>query len=170
MSVRAVIVSLALVVLSVSLSACGLVFGGSRQVVRINSTPTNATIRTAPATADAVTPSFLRLQRNRSYAVTIAAPGYASATIELERKMRVGIVVLDIVCGLVPVIVDAATGAWYKLEPNETTVTLTKAAADADGPETVVVHVAVDQRSGDPETVVRFSATHPVRANMMTRP
>lgn len=125
-------------------SGCGLVFGGTRQTIRVESTPTGASVSTDPATSEYTTPASFSLQRNRSYAMTLSAPGYTSRTVELQRSIRVGIVVLDIVFGLVPVVVDAATGAWYKLTPEHHTVVLERVEANVDGPEQVVVSVRRD--------------------------
>lgn len=151
--------SLAAIALLISLlvsSGCGLVFGGSRQVVRVESTPTGARLVTKPETADYKTPTALSLQRKGNYAITVSAPGYTSKTVEIQRNMRVGIVVLDIVLGVVPVIVDAATGAWYSLSPSQTTVTLERATADASMPAQIIVSLRAKNRSKN-ETVVEVS-------------
>lgn len=39
---------------------------------------------------------------------------------EVTRQIRPGILVLDIFCGIVPLIVDFATGAIYEKEPADT--------------------------------------------------
>ena len=68
--------------------------------------------------------------------------------------MQGGILVLDIFfTGLLGVIVDAATGAWYKLEPTTAVVTLTQ-SAPGPGPETIDVHL----RSEADEVHVESSA------------
>lgn len=60
--------------------------------------------------------------------------------------MQGGILALDILfTGLLGVVVDAATGAWYKLAPESAVVSLTK-VADGDGPDTIQVYVT---RQGD---------------------
>lgn len=110
-------------VLTVSVSACGLVFGGTRQNIRLDASPT-ASIKTQPVTSDYTTPASISLERSKNYTVTFAATGYQPKTLEVQRSIRGGIVVLDIICGLVPVIIDAATGAWYKLTPEVSSVTL----------------------------------------------
>jgi len=60
----------------------------------------------------------------------------------VTHHVRAGIVVLDILVGLVPVIIDAATGAWNSLSPNMVNVTLTKTAM-IDGPPTIRVGLAL---------------------------
>ncbi|ODS53114.1 MAG: hypothetical protein ABS36_14325 [Acidobacteria bacterium SCN 69-37] len=138
-----------------SSSACGLVFGGTRQMIRVESTPVGASVATDPSTTTYATPASFSLQRNRSYAMTVSAPGYTSRTIDIQRSIRAGIVVLDIVFGLVPVVVDAATGAWYSLSPEYNTVVLERLAAEGPGPEQVIVAVRHEAGRGDAAFDVR---------------
>lgn len=118
---------------------CGLMFGGTRQPIRTTSSPEGAMVTTSPATVEYRTPTVLNLERKNSYILEFSMPGYTTQKAEIQRKMRGGIVVLDVLVGLVGVIVDAATGAWYKLEPEVTSVTLTKVSPDTPGPATITV-------------------------------
>jgi hypothetical protein len=66
----------------------------------------------------------------------------ASATAAIGGRfpyIRGGIVALDIILGLVPVVVDAATGGWWTLRPQDTSVTLTRTTTSTDQPETIRV-------------------------------
>lgn len=120
-------------------AGCGLMFGGTRQTIRATSSPEGAVVVTTPSTVDYKTPTVLNLERKNSYVLTFSMPGYTSQKVEVQRKMRVGIVVLDVLSGLVGVVIDAATGAWYQLTPDVNSVTLTKTSADMPGPETITV-------------------------------
>ncbi len=91
------------------LSGCGLIFGGSRQTIQANSSPSGATIKTAPLTATLTTPASVSLERKKDYTLTFSKDGYTSADVQVSHHVRGGIIVLDILLGLVPVIVDAAT-------------------------------------------------------------
>lgn len=122
------------------LSGCGLVFGGTRQVIRATSSPDGASIASNPQTADYKTPASLSLERKNNYTLTFTAPGYSSQTLEIQKSIRGGIVVLDILFGLVPLIVDAATGSWNKLSPEVANVSLTK-VAEGPGPDRIEVSV-----------------------------
>jgi hypothetical protein len=141
-----------------AVSGCGLVFGGTRQVVRANSSPDGATIATTPTTADYKTPSSMSLERKNNYTLTFSMPGYTSEKFELQKSIRGGIVVLDIVLGLVPVIVDAATGAWYKLSPDVATVTLNR-AGPGSGPEQI--QVSITMKPTDDRANVRIDGSVP---------
>jgi hypothetical protein len=93
------------------------------------------------------TPAAVSLERKKDYTLTFTKAGYAPADVQVAHHVRGGIIVLDILFGLVPVIVDAATGAWNSLSPTMTNVTLTKTAM-VDGPPTIRVGITVQPRKG----------------------
>ena len=78
------VVCVVLVSLSVSGSGCGLMMGGSRQVVRAASSPEGAMVTTSPETAETRTPAALNLERKNSYVLTFTKEGYAPAKAELQ--------------------------------------------------------------------------------------
>jgi len=141
-----------------TVAACGLIFGGTRQTIQANSSPPGTTIVTAPATATLTTPASVSLERKKDYTLTFSKAGYTSADVQVAHHVRGGIIVLDILLGLVPVIVDAATGAWNSLSPNMVNVTLTKTAM-IDGPPTIRVGITVQQdKDGAGVMVIKSSA------------
>ena len=146
------------VAMPLTVAACGLIFGGTRQTIQANSSPPGTTIVTAPATATLTTPASVSLERKRDYTLTFSKAGYTSADVQVAHHVRGGIIVLDILFGLVPVIVDAATGAWSSLSPNMVNVTLTKTAM-IDGPPTIRVGITVQQdKDGAGVMVIKSSA------------
>jgi len=146
------------VAMPLTVAACGLIFGGTRQTIQANSSPPGTTIVTAPATATLTTPASVSLERKRDYTLTFSKAGYTSADVQVAHHVRGGIIVLDILLGLVPVIVDAATGAWNSLSPNMVNVTLTKTAM-IDGPPTIRVGITVQQdKDGAGVMVIKSSA------------
>jgi hypothetical protein len=152
--------------LAVSLSGCGLIFGGSRQVVRATSSPDGALVKTSPDTAETRTPAALNLERKNSYVLTFTKEGYAPAKAELQRETRVGIIVADVLLtGLVGVIIDAATGSWYKLSPEVVTVAMEKTAA-VPGPDRIEVTV---RASGTKHDRLDVTATEPVTVSVERR-
>ncbi len=141
-----------------TVGACGLIFGGSRQTIQANSSPPGTTITTAPPTATLTTPASVSLERKKDYTLTFSRAGYTSADVQVSHHVRGGIIVLDILFGLVPVIVDAATGAWNSLSPNMVNVTLTKTAM-IDGPPTIRVGLALQPgRDGAGLMIITSSA------------
>jgi len=137
----------AAVLIALWLPGCGLILQGTRQSIVANSTPDAARVTTTPATGEYQTPITLRLERKRSYSLRFKKAGYAPATVDVQNKLAAVYLVLDILLGLVPVIVDAATGAWYKLEPGAALVALTR-VAQGDGPEVIYVGLSTSVTDG----------------------
>lgn len=75
--------------------------------------------------------------------LTFTKDGYSEGRVQITKSLNAGILVLDILAGLVGVIVDAATGSWYNLNPSDAQVTLTK-IGDGDGPAEIQVSVTRD--------------------------
>jgi hypothetical protein len=98
---------------------------------------------TAPGTVSYATPTTLSLERKQEYTLTFSMDGYTSQDFRLSRNMRTGILVADILLtGLIGVVVDAATGAWYRLSPENVNLTLTRTAA-GPGPATIDIAIGV---------------------------
>jgi hypothetical protein len=125
-------------------AGCGMMFGGSRQSVNVDSSPPAevAVVQTGMVQS---TPTVLSRPRKDNYVLTFEKAGYDQKKLELQRKMRGGILVMDILfTGLIGVVVDAATGAWYKLVPDRVTAVLTKKEGSSSAlPETVKVTVSL---------------------------
>lgn len=97
------------------LTSCALLFKGDNQVVPINSDSSGAEVF-LDGQRIGTTPVQLPFKANKSYTISLRKDGQ-ERTIVLQNQIGALWVVLDIVTGLLPVIVDAATGAWYELNP-----------------------------------------------------
>jgi hypothetical protein len=73
-----------------------------------------------------LTPIQLNLSADKSYVIEFKKVGYHSVTRVVNTRVGAGWVVLDVVAGLVPVIIDAATGAWNKLDQQAVNAVLEK--------------------------------------------
>lgn len=117
-------IGLALAALSLSsLSACGALFNGGPANVTVNSNPAGAEVW-VDGTNRGVTPATLQLSKGQNHTVTLRRPGYQETTVMLNRKLSTTYLILDVLGGLVPIIVDAATGSWYVLDTDDVNVTL----------------------------------------------
>ena len=96
---------------------CGALFLGSSQPISINTNPDGARIL-INGTPRGTTPVNLKLRTNETYIITFQKEGYKDQSYSLTNHVDAGIVVLDVLFGLLPVVVDAATGAWYRLDEN----------------------------------------------------
>ena len=111
-----------LITLLCAFTSCGALFKGSTQSVGIKSFQQGSTIEVDGQTY--VSPALIELPRNQNYVVTISKEGYETQQLRINKKISGGIVILDILGGILPLIVDAVTGTWYNLSPKEINVNL----------------------------------------------
>ncbi len=62
------------------------------------------------------TPLRLELRPDESYTIEFRREGYQTEVRRIQNKVGVGWIVLDVLFGVVPVLVDALTGAWYEFD------------------------------------------------------
>lgn len=103
--------------------SCATIFKGSQEYVDFQSDPSGAKVY-INGNYKGTTPVELHLESNKYYHIEFKKEGYATKTYTLTNHLGAGWVILDVICGLVPVVVDAVTGAWYKLDENNVGVTL----------------------------------------------
>ena len=96
-------------------SNCAAVFTGGQGKLDITSNPHGAEVF-INGISYGKTPVRIKLKTNNEYEVTFRKDGYQPVTKRITNKVGAGFVVLDVLLGFVPVIVDAATGAWYKFD------------------------------------------------------
>lgn len=108
---------------TLALTACGALFNGGPANVSFNSNPGGAQIW-IDGTNRGTTPTTLPLAKNKSYAITFKKEGFGDTTFQLDRKISAGYVILDVLGGLIPIVVDAATGSWYTLSTDQVNVQL----------------------------------------------
>ena len=99
------------------LSSCATVFKGGTEDVFVNSDPTGAEVL-INGVSYGVTPVTLNLDSNQDYTLVLRQGGQEE-TFFINSEIGTLWIVLDVLTGLVPIIVDAATGDWYELSPNE---------------------------------------------------
>lgn len=144
------------IVAALGLTGCGAVLHGTRQNVDLISTPAGAKVQVSPGTETYTTPATLNLERKNSYALTFTSDGYTPATMYLHNSIGTGTVIADVLLtGLVGVVVDGATGAWYGLNPETANVTLTRVA---EGPGPKEIHVVVEESDGGRRLQLRADA------------
>jgi len=98
-----------------ALAGCGALFNGSPQTVTFTSEPSGAEVWVDGANMGKA-PIALELSKRKSYMVTFKMDGKEDRTYSVGNHVKAGIVVLDVLGGLIPAIVDAATGSWYGLD------------------------------------------------------
>ena len=107
---------LVLVVLAaVGGSGCATMIKAKTETVSLQSNPGDADVYIDGAPRGR-TPLMLELQPNKEYTVVFKKPGYADQAQVLTSSVAGKWVLLDVAGGLIPVIVDAATGSWKEFD------------------------------------------------------
>ena len=107
-----------LIVLSLSLCSCAAVFRGSKEHVRIESTPAGAEASFGPRKLGA-TPVDVDVERSGTTQVTVVKQGYEDSFGTMNKSINPAWVTIDVltciipVCLCIPILIDAISGAWY---------------------------------------------------------
>lgn len=96
-------------------TGCATIFKGANAKVDMRSSPVQAEVYVNGVRMGR-TPLQLNLAVKKSYAIEFRAEGYQPRVYHINNRVGAGWVILDVLLGLVPVIVDAATGSWYQLD------------------------------------------------------
>jgi len=107
------------------LSSCATLFKGTSEEVRFGSDPQKAEVWVNGAKMGE-TPISLKLESKKTYQIEFRKEGYKTVTKNITNRVGAGWIILDVLAGLIPVIVDAATGAWYSLDQKNVDAILEK--------------------------------------------
>jgi len=112
--------------LVLSLSGCAAILKGSSSKLDTNSEPKGAKVY-VDGNYMGDTPIRLKLESKRTYNIEFRKEGFKSKSYNITNHVGAGWIVLDVLLtGLVGVIVDAATGAWYELDSKNLNAVLEK--------------------------------------------
>jgi len=120
------------VVLGLTVTACGTLFNQKLKNVDMNSEPSEAEVW-VDGSRMGVTPISLELDNQESHTVVFRKDGFEEVTCELKSSAKGGWIVLDILGGLIPVIVDAATGNWKGISQDVCSVVLPSVGEEVIG-------------------------------------
>jgi hypothetical protein len=104
---------------------CATLFKGTSEEVRFGSNPQRAEVW-INGVLTGETPMSIKLESKKTYTIEFRKKGYGPVIKTISNKIGAGWIVLDILAGLVPVIIDAATGAWYHLDQKNVNAVLRK--------------------------------------------
>jgi len=142
------------------MSGCGVIFGGTTKSLSVASTPSAARLTTEPLTGSSTTPTMISLARKNAYTLVLWKEGYQETQVAIQKKMRIGPLVADILLsGLIGVVVDAVTGGWWDLQPDQVTATL-EPLQDGAGLEPILVTVSSSSQRPGPVMVTAPSPVH----------
>lgn len=114
-----------MLVVSFYFVGCATLFKGTTQEVNFNSNPQKARV-IVNGVEMGETPVVLKLETKKTYTIEFQAEGYKPKTYTITNHVGAGWVILDVLAGLVGVIIDAATGAWYSLDQSNINAVLEK--------------------------------------------
>jgi len=118
--------TIAITIISVLLfNGCALIFKGTSEKVSFSSEPSGAKVY-VNGQLMGNTPFELKLESKKTYTIEFKKDGYESKTVHISNSVGAGYIILDILFGFVPIIVDAATGAWYTLDQDNVNAVLEK--------------------------------------------
>ena len=103
------------VVLVISLSSCATFLKNSSQDIEFSSEPTGAEVY-ANGKLLGTTPVKIRLKSKITHTLEFKKEGYKTRKDFLNNHISTGWLILDLVCGVIPIAVDAITGDWYSLD------------------------------------------------------
>ncbi len=116
---------LILVSFVVSFTGCAAIFKGSNSKLNLSSDPSGAKVY-VNGNYYGKTPIRILLKSNQTYTIEFRKEGYKTVTQNITNHVGAGWIVLDVIAGLVPVIIDAATGSWYELDQKNVNALLEK--------------------------------------------
>jgi PEGA domain len=106
-----------------SLSGCAAILGSSEKNFDLHSSPQGAEVYLDGARLG-TTPVKARLDNHKTHTFVYRKKGYKDTSCTLVKGTGGGWVVLDILFGLVPVVIDAATDKWSQTKGSSCTGSL----------------------------------------------
>ncbi len=105
------------------MTGCASVLGSKQADFSFNSNPQQAEVL-VDGNPMGETPLKVKLSNTKAHAVTFKKEGFQDVSCQLEKGTGAGWVIFDVLTGLVPVVIDAATGNWTQTKAHECTQTL----------------------------------------------
>lgn len=128
---KKIVTAMLLICISIAFSGCAAIFKGSNSSLNATSDPSGAKVY-VNGEPYGKTPITLRLKSSKTYTIEFKKEGYETVTRNISNSVGAGWIVLDVLCGLVPVIIDAVTGAWYDLDQDHVNAILEKQQKESE--------------------------------------
>lgn len=112
-----------------SLTSCATLFAKKQKSMSTSSEPSEARVY-VNGHKMGKTPVDLKLKPKKDYMVEFKKDGYETITRNIETKTGAGWIVLDILGGVIPVAIDAATNNWQKFSEDSFKVDLDKTESE----------------------------------------
>lgn len=106
-------------------TSCATIMRGDRRDVRFNSEPQGADVY-INGDFFGRTPIVLQLKAGHSCTVEFRKEGYRTEIRQLKSRIKAEWLILDVIFGTVPIVVDAITGSWRDFKPDYFNVVIEK--------------------------------------------
>ncbi len=111
---------------SLSFYGCAAILdGGNMTTVNCNSEPQGAKVF-ANGNFVGTTPAAAHVDKRKDQLFEFKLDGYQTATQMVTTSAGAGWIIVDVICGLIPVIIDAATNSWMGLDQGYVSVSMDK--------------------------------------------
>ncbi len=120
-------------------TGCAAISHGTKQTIPVESSPNAVSVGISGMSY--TTPTTLELERKNEYVLSFSKEGYESAQIQVTKHLSGRFLLADILLtGLIGVVIDGVTGAWYDLKPETVTVSLGK-ISNVPGPDEIKIAI-----------------------------
>jgi len=102
---------------------CGTLFNAKKKTIMFSTEPSGANILIDGNRVGA-TPYQMELENGKNYTVTFRLDGHQDVSCMIGNTVGAGWVILDILGGVLPIVIDAVTGDWQSLDKSVCTATL----------------------------------------------
>lgn len=113
-------------------SSCASIFEGTHDYVNFVSIPHDAEIWVDGIYRGNTPLLNLKLKADQDHLIEIRKNGFVTQQGVITSSIAVGYIVVDVLLGVIPVIIDASTGAWVTLDETEIYTRLTPIAPAAE--------------------------------------
>lgn len=138
------------IVVSLLFVSCATIIKGTNQDISINSTPqkANVVVKTTGGVEvfSGTTPTTVKLPKKKEYVATISLEGYKEVSVQITQSFEAWTIGNLLCGGPIGLIVDAVSGAMWKLEPDQIQITLVTASLDGGAYRMYAVFEALDDQ------------------------
>ncbi len=115
-SISKTLLSLCILALGVlPITNCAAMLKGTSEDVSFSSEPSGIEVFVNGVSMGS-TPLRLKLASKDVYTIEFKRDGFETKSYRINNNIGAVWIVLDIIAGFVPILIDAATGAWYELD------------------------------------------------------
>lgn len=113
--------------------ACALIFNGCAAILKSGKTE-SVPVKSTPDGADVYldgslqgqTPTTIKASGKQKHTIEVKKEGYQTAKTDIKTHVQAGWIILDVIFGVAPLVVDLATGSWKSLNTKQVEVKLEK--------------------------------------------